>query len=163
VVSETSSGGSFRHLSYYAKDHNLYGFGWDRRGDLGFLFHAFDRRTTYSVDKLAHASHAALLPTEIDTLIVTDGMLLERWDETSMASMERLQLRNGTTVGIVHLTRPGAIEVENPRPDGPLTLADGFPSSADARSDEAEAQVRVVPASVVTERHPTTSSPGVLD
>lgn len=160
VVAETSSAGSFRHLSYYADRHNLYGFGWDRRGDLGFLFHALDRRTTYSVDKLAHASHAALLPAEVETLIVPDGMLLERWDDTAMATMERLQLRNGTTVGIVHLAGPGAIEVENPRPDGPLTLVDGFPSSADARADDDEPEVRVVPANVVTERHPDAASPG---
>lgn len=162
VVTETSSGGTFRHLSYYAENHNLYGFGWDRRGDLGFLFHARDRETTYSVERLAHAREAALLPVEVRLLLVTDTLLLERWVETPTASLERLQLVDGTWVGLVHLTEPGAIAVDNPDGEGDSTLADGFPSSANSTEDEEEAEIRVLPADEVTERHPTPPTGGPL-
>lgn len=162
VVTETSSAGSFRHLSYYAKDHNLYGFGFDRRGDLGFLFHAKDRRTTYSVEKLAHADEVALLPTEVRTLLVTDALLLERWVETPMATVDRVQLGDGTWVGIVQLTGPAAIVVENPETEDDGTLADGFPSAADSDEEDELAEVRVLPASEVTEPHPAPQTGGVL-
>lgn len=149
VITETSSGGSFRHLSYYAKDHNLFGFGWDRRGDLGYLFHALNRSTTYSVDRLSEASDVALLPTEIRTLIVPDGMLIERWEDTSHADIEHVELSDGTTVAIVRLAAAGAIEVENPATEDVEDLADGFPSAADRKEADEEAEVRVVPATDV--------------
>jgi MFS family permease len=163
VVTETSSAGSFRHLSYYAPDHNLYGFGWDRTGDLGFLFHARDRNTTYGVDKLAHAHEAALLPTEVRTLVVTDAMLIDRWDDTPMARMERLQIKDGTWVGLVHLTAPGAVMVENPETEDDGTLAEGFPSSSDSdETEEEQAEVRIVPARQITEAHPAPDAGGTL-
>lgn len=146
VVAETSSGGSFRHLSYYAKDHNLFGFGWDRRGDLGYLFHALDRTTTYSVEKLSAASEEALLPAEVRTLIVPDGMLIERWEDTSFAEFQRVELGDGTTVAIVKLSAAGAIQVDNPEADDRDSLSDGFPSAADRRAADGEAEIRVVPA-----------------
>ena len=161
IVTETSSAGSFRHLSYYAPEHNLYGFGWDRRGDLGYLFHARDRSTTYGVDKLAHARPDALLPVEVDTLLVFDTTLLERWHDSPMAHMRRLQLADDTWVGVVHLTAPAAIHVDNPERELDGTLADGFPSSAD--SDEAEilSEVSVIPARQATELHPAPELGGV--
>ncbi len=149
VVAETSSGGSFRHLSYYAKDHNLFGFGWDRRGDLGYLFHAIDRTTTYSVEKLSEASEEALLPAEVRTLIVPDGMLIERWEDTSFAEFQRVELGDGTAVAIVKLSAAGAIQVENPATEGMDHLTDGFPSAADRKEADEEARMRVVPASDV--------------
>lgn len=159
VITETSSAGSFRHLSYYAKEHELYGFGWDRRGDLGFLFQARDRHTTYSVERLTAANDAALLAGGVRTLIVPDMMLLERWVETPMTEVQRLQLGDGTWVGIVHLTAPGAILIENPDTDG--GLSDGFPSSAGSRETEDEkARIRVVPAAQLAERHPAAPPPG---
>lgn len=162
VVTETSSGGSFRHLSYYAKDHNLYGFGWDRRGDLGFLFHALDRKTTYSVEKLSYASEAALLPTDVRTLIVPDGMLIERWEDTPFAELDTMELADGTTVAIVRLSAPGAIAVDNPATEIGDGLTDGFPSAADRKAADEEAEIRVVAASDVSEPHPAPES-GVLD
>ncbi len=159
VVTETSSGGSFRHLSYYAQDHNLYGFGWDRRGDLGFLFHALDRTTTYSVEKLAYADEAALLPDDVRRLVVTDGMLIERWEDSPLAQADTMQLGDGTTVAVIDLSGPGAIVVDNPDTSELAELVDGFPSAADRRtaSDE-EAEIRVVAAEDVSEPRPAPSS-----
>lgn len=159
VVTETSSAGSFRHLSWYAKDHNLYGIGWDRSGDLGYLFHALERETTYSVARLANAGEAALLPHEIRTLLVPDGMLLERWHDTPMSDVDRIQLPDGTQVGLIRLSAPGAITVDNPERDR-SSLTDGFPSAADRPETEEEAEIRVEPAARVGEPRPTPALDG---
>ena len=80
-----------------------------------------------------------------------------------MARMERLQLADGTWVGVVHITAPAAIRVDNPDTGVDGTLADGFPSAADSdESEEAKAEIRVVPASQVADAHPAPATGGVL-
>lgn len=161
VITETSSAGSFRHLSYYADGHDVYGFGWDRHGDLGFLFQARDRNTTYSVRQLARAATTHPLRDDVRLLIVTDTMLLERWVDSALARVDRLQLRDGTWVGLVHLSGPAAVTVDNPETDDE-TVADGFPSAADSdETDEESAEIRIIDAAEVTEA-PASSPDGIL-
>ena len=149
VLTETSSAGSFRHLSYYADAHHVYGFGWDRGGDLGFLFHARERQTSYSVQRLDHADRTLVLPYRVRRLIVTDTVLLERWADSPVASMDKVRLEDGTWVGLVELTRRGAVVVDNPATDD-RTQVDGFPSVADSdETDDELAEVRVVDAHAV--------------
>ena len=151
VIAETTSGGSFRHLSYYAADHNVYGFGWDRTGDLGYLFHARERQTTYSVRKLTQARDQMRLPKDVRLLIVTDARLIERWEETAGTSLDVLKLEDGTPAALVRLDAPGAIQVVNPSRDGVGELREGFPVAADGQPDAPRATIGVVPrAQVVT-------------
>lgn len=145
VIAETTSGGSFRHLSYYAKDHNVYGFGWDRTGDLGYLFHARERQTTYSVRKLTQARDQMRLPEDVRLLIVTDAQLIDRWEETASTSMEVLELEDGTPAALVRLDAPGAIQVVNPERDGLGELREGFPVAAQGQPGTPQAAIGVVP------------------
>ena len=149
VIAETTSGGSFRHLSYYAEDHNVYGFGWDRTGDLGYLFHARERQTTYSVRKLTQAREQMRLPEDVRLLIVTDARLIQRWEETATTSMDVLELQDGTSAALIHLEVPGAIEVVNPSRDGVGELHDGFPVAADGEPGAPRAAIMVVPRELV--------------
>lgn len=160
ILAETTSAGSFRHLSYYAQEHDLYGLGWDRTGDLGFLFHARDRRTTYSVDRLAHARSTVLFPTEVRTVLVPDAMLVERLHDSSVATVHEVRLRDGTIVAIVRLAQPAALVVTNPETDRPGSLTAGFPTASDRDEDDEVARIRFVAAAEVTDPHPSPAPPG---
>lgn len=150
ILAETSSAGSFRHLSYYAEDHHLYGIGWDRRADLGYLFHARDRETTYSVARLDDAIDELVLPTQVRTLIVPDAALVERLDPD--LDVQRVKLVDNTNVAIIELDEPSLLAFDNPerdedKPDG------GFPSIAGADEEESRILLRSVRAEL--ERDPT--------
>lgn len=130
VVAETSSAGSFRHLSYYAPDVPVYGVGWDRRGDLGYLFRAQERETTYSVERLDETRRTLVLPEDVRTVIIPDEMLSARLVEstpTGHARMTEVETGDGVTVTVVQLAGPSVVVFSNPEGDG--ELRPGFQSN----------------------------------
>lgn len=153
ILAETSSAGSFRHLSYYAEDHHLYGIGWDRRGDLGYLFHARNRETTYSVARLDDAIDELVLPTQVRTLIVPDAALVERLDPD--LDVQQVKLVDDTNVAIIELAEPSLLAFDNPDRDED-ELDSGFPSIAS--SDEEESQILLRSVRAELERDPTPPS-----
>lgn len=161
VVGETTSAGSFRHLSYYADGYDVYGLGWDLTGRLGYLFHAYDRQTTYSVGGLAHAAEALLLPAEVRRVIIPDAALLERLAPPALATTDLLQLEDGTEVAVITSREALAIKVDNP-PRHPNTRVNGFPTSTDADETTRRARVHFVPAGAVLNRTPTSQPSGII-
>lgn len=96
VIAEPRDGGSFRHLSYYLPDSLVYGLGTDRRGSFGHLFTSFGNRTNYSVERLSDASTRLNLPESVETLLIPDPRLQEKFAEVLELQYETLD--NGAVV-----------------------------------------------------------------
>lgn len=154
VVAETSSAGSFRHLSYYVPHNHVFGVGWDRRGDLGYLFHARGRETTYSVDTLEDARSRLVLPDDVRVVILPDGILLQRLQASDDVSLNTIELVDGTTVVIARLDGPSVLEFSNPDRDDERRA--GFPSSDNTR--DPQSQIRLRPADEVFDGGPVAPS-----
>lgn len=134
VVAETTSAGSFRHLSYYVPDHRVYGVGWDRRQDLGFLFTARDRQTTYSVERLEDAVDRLVLPGDVRTVLIPDSLLTEHVEADDRVETTTVELSDGTEVLVVRLDDPSVIEFSNP--GGTDELGTGFPVGPGDREED---------------------------
>ena len=96
VIAEPRDGGSFRHLSFYLPDSLVYGLGNDRNGTFGHLFTSFGNKTNYSVERLSDVSTRLILPESIDTLLIPDPRLQERFAD--VVELEYETLDNGAVV-----------------------------------------------------------------
>ncbi|MBW3662365.1 MAG: DUF2723 domain-containing protein [Actinobacteria bacterium] len=72
VLGVPTSGGSFRHLTYYAPDHLVLGLGFDRGGRFGALATARDRTSDYSIDSIGAARPEISLPAGTRYVLVPD-------------------------------------------------------------------------------------------
>jgi hypothetical protein len=106
VLAEPRDGGSFRHLSFYLPDSLVYGLGTDRNGTFGHLFTSRGNGTDYSVERLRDASARLSLPESVDTVLIPDPSLQEKFSGVLDLSLETLD--NGAVVatGPVPRDRP---------------------------------------------------------
>lgn len=96
VLAEPRDGGSFRHLSFYLPDSLVYGLGLDRNGTFGHLFTGTGNKTNYSVERLSHARARLELPETVDTVVIPDPRLQERF--SGIFELEYETLDNGAVV-----------------------------------------------------------------
>lgn len=96
VLAEPRDGGSFRHLSFYLPDSLVYGLGTDRNGTFGHLFTSKGNGTDYSVERLRDASARLSLPESVDTVLIPDPRLQEKFSGVLDLTLETLD--NGAVV-----------------------------------------------------------------
>jgi hypothetical protein len=95
-MAEPRDGGSFRHLSFYLPDSLVYGLGLDRNGAFGHLFTGTGNQTNYSVERLSHARARLEIPASVDTVLIPDPRLQERF--SGILELEYETLDNGAVV-----------------------------------------------------------------
>jgi hypothetical protein len=103
VLAEPRDGGSFRHLSFYLPDSLVYGLGTDRNGTFGHLFTSRGNGTDYSVERLRDASARLSLPESVDTVLIPDPSLQEKFSGVLDLSLETLD--NGAVVATAPVPR----------------------------------------------------------
>lgn len=108
VLTTPDPGGSFRHLTYYAPEHRVYGIGRTLHGDYGHLFTAADGTSDYRVAGLQAADDELLLPDNVDRLVlpdaeVRDALMAHGHD----LHVETVRLDHGHPVLVAHVP-PGA-------------------------------------------------------
>lgn len=113
VIAETTTAGSFRHLSYYAPDHLVIGVGWDETNDLGYLFRAQDRRTNYAIERLSEASAEVVFPSDVTSVVIADMELAEAVLDTSVSAVSTRQLDDGSHYAVVRVSEPAGLHVAN--------------------------------------------------
>ncbi len=74
--------GSFRHLGYYLPEYRVYGLGWDRQHRFGHLFTSYGGISDYSVEGLQTARPRLVVPSAVTQMIVPDGEIAVRLDDT---------------------------------------------------------------------------------
>lgn len=82
VLGVPTSGGSFRHLTYYAPDHLVMGLGFDRRGNFGAIASAHSRKSDYSIEAIGAARSEIAIPVGTKYLLVPDREVAAglRWE-----------------------------------------------------------------------------------
>jgi hypothetical protein len=123
VIAEPRDGGSFRHLSFYLPDSLVYGLGNDRNGTFGHLFTSFGNKTNYSVERLSDISTRLILPESIDTLLIPDPRLQERFAD--VLELEYESLGNGAVVATAHVPEDRPFIFLGSSGDAALELSNG--------------------------------------
>lgn len=150
ILAETTTSGSFRHLSYYAPSQFLLGTGLDRSGRFGHLFSAHDRATTYSVDGLHWANKSIHVPRRVTTIVVLDEDLRSPLLNQSTGTVAKTRLSDGTTLTVVELDEPVTIRfIDAAKRDDKTSFREGR-----ALDSAPEPRIAIVPTELVT---PTTS------
>ncbi len=72
ILAFPDGSGSFRHLSYYLQDYQIYGVGKGLNQDFGHLFTASNGSSDYSVQGLEKVRDVLVLPAKTDYLIIPD-------------------------------------------------------------------------------------------
>ncbi|HEX9889060.1 MAG TPA: glycosyltransferase family 39 protein [Nitriliruptorales bacterium] len=139
VLALPASGGSFRHLNFYAPGHAVHGIGEDRRGGFGHLLTARDG-ARYDLDGLDQASRTLWVAPSVELLLVPDRALQDLLDPELHTSI----VRDGDVSMTVVRRPPGTSLVFEgddrstwritlrpvPQPDGRIIAAS--PARADA-------------------------------
>jgi hypothetical protein len=102
VVAVPDGAGSYRQLSYYLPEYDVYGFGLDRHGKFGHLMTAQGRKEAYTIDRLDKATTILPIPPEVTRLIVPDPGIYQNL-ETGRFPSYRITLESGATVLIIRL------------------------------------------------------------
>jgi len=123
VIAEPRDGGSFRHLSFYLPDSLVYGLGNDRNGTFGHLFTSFGNKTNYSVERLSDVSTRLILPESIDTLLIPDPRLQERFAD--VVELEYETLDNGAVVATARVPEDRPFIFLGSSGDAAIELSDG--------------------------------------
>jgi hypothetical protein len=123
VIAEPRDGGSFRHLSFYLPDSLVYGLGTDRNGSFGHLFTSYGNRTNYSVERLSEASVRLSLPQSVETLLIPDPRLQERFADVLELQYETLE--NGAVVATAPVPGNRPIIFVGSSGDAALELSNG--------------------------------------
>ncbi|MFO7877026.1 MAG: hypothetical protein R6U55_10650 [Desulfovermiculus sp.] len=72
ILALPDGSGSFRHLSYYLPDYQIYGVGKGLNQDFGHLFTASNGSSNYSVQGLENVRDVLVLPENMDYLVIPD-------------------------------------------------------------------------------------------
>jgi hypothetical protein len=108
VLAVPDGAGSYRHLSYYLPDYQVYGFGQDRHGKFGHLMTAQGRKEAYTIDRLEKSAEILPIPPEVTRLIIPDAGIYENLEMHRFPSY-RVTLESGATVLVIRVSPQSAL------------------------------------------------------
>ncbi|MFW6150840.1 MAG: hypothetical protein ACOC6A_04830, partial [Chloroflexota bacterium] len=123
--------GSFRHLTYYAPEHRVYGVKSDLDETYGHLFTAHNGSSDYSVEGLEKASAQLDLPRNITHLVVPDRSIIDRFDENTDSML--VELLDGTEVLIVFVPNGSTLRFVEDR-EGEARIVVDCPTEAERKA-----------------------------
>lgn len=112
------SAGSFRHLSYYLPEFEVYGIGHDRSGRFGHLFTVQEMSADYTVGGLQSAERGLTLPASVERVLVLDQSIRRRLAD--IGEHDEVELHGGLTMLEVDLE--GGASLLFAGPDGEAVI-----------------------------------------
>lgn len=105
------AGGSFRHLSYYLPEFQVYAASRDRGDQFGHLYSSHEREDTYDISRLSDAADVLPLPPGVYRAVIPDRAIAERIAPEQ--ELKRYDLGNGVTVWTTTFRKGSTLVYEN--------------------------------------------------